>query len=250
MRRYTTTGPLSLIGAALAPLVLSAVLLPLRGHLANTNVALLLVVAIVAVAAFGHRLAGAVAALSAAVWFDFFFTRPYEQFAISRSSDIVTAALLLAVGLAASQLAAKARKFEVVAITDAGYLTRIHETAARARSANSAPAVVDYVRAQLMDLLQLRGCRFEFGSLLGHPPRLEEDGSIAVGRKVWDTDVLGMPAEEVELRVYGNGRYVGRFMLDPVPGSMPSRQTLVVAVTLADQAGAAIGSLSRTTAAA
>ncbi|MGW2256181.1 hypothetical protein ACWCXH_39520 [Kitasatospora sp. NPDC001660] len=49
-----------------------------------------------------------------------------------------------------------------------------------------------------------------------------------------------MPAEEVELRVFGNGKYIGRFMLDPVPGSMPDRQALLVAVTLADQAGAAM----------
>ncbi|GAA2250631.1 MULTISPECIES: hypothetical protein [Kitasatospora] len=59
-----------------------------------------------------------------------------------------------------------------------------------------------------------------------------------------------MPAEEVELRLFDNGRYIGRFMLDPVPGSMPGRQVLLVAVTLADQAGAALDSVSRPTAAA
>lgn len=237
MRRYAIRGPGSLVAAALLPPALSAALLPARAHLANTNAALLLVVAVVAVAALGHRMAGAVAALSAAVWFDFFFTRPYEQFTISNSSDITTAVLLLAVGLAVSQLAARARHFEVVAITDAGYLARIHETAVLALSANSAPAVVDHVRAQLVDLLQLRGCRFEYGTLIGHPPRLEHDGSILAGRRTWAVDQLGMPTEEVELRVFGNGTYIGRFMLDPTPGTVPSRQALLVAVTLADQAG-------------
>jgi K+-sensing histidine kinase KdpD len=38
--------------------------------------ALVLVVAVVAVAAIGNRLAGALAAVSAAAWFDFFFTVP------------------------------------------------------------------------------------------------------------------------------------------------------------------------------
>ncbi|MFG2848121.1 DUF4118 domain-containing protein [Kitasatospora sp. NPDC048296] len=230
--------------AVVVPLALSAVLLPLRGHLANTNVALLLVVAVVAVAAVGHRAAGAVAALSAAAWFDFFFTRPFERFTISNSSDVVTAVLLLAVGLAVSQLAARARRFEVVAVTDAGYLARIHEAAVVARS-RSAPVVVDHVRAELVDLLGLRGCRFEHGSLLGRPPRLEQDGSIVVGRKEWATDELGMPDGEVELRVFAHGRYVGRFMLDAVPGSRPGRQALLVAVTLADQAGAALESSGR-----
>ncbi|MET8623809.1 DUF4118 domain-containing protein [Kitasatospora sp. NPDC004669] len=244
MRRYVMRGPVSLLVAAVVPLAVSALLLPLRGHLANTNVALLLVVAVVAVAAVGHRMAGAVAALSAAAWFDFFFTRPFERFTISNSSDITTALLLLAVGLAVSQLAARARHFEVVAVTDAGYLARIHEAAVMARS-KPAPAVVDHVRAELVDLLGLRSCRFEHGSLLGRPPRLEPDGSIVVGRKTWATDELGMPPEEVELRVFGNGRYIGRFMLDAVPGSWPSRQALLVAVTLADQAATALESSTR-----
>ena len=244
MRRLVTRGPASLLAAALAPLALSALLLPWRAHLANTDVALLLVVTVVAAAALGHRLAGAVAALSAAVWFDFFFTRPYQTFSISNSSDITTAVLLLAVGLAVSQLAARARRFEVVAVTDAGYLARIHDTAVLTRGANAAPAVVDQVRAQLVDVLQLRGCRFEYGTLLGRPPRLEHDGSVVVGRRPWPVEELGMPTEEVELRVSGNGVYIGRFMLVPTPGTRPSRQALLVAVTLADQAGRAIGSLS------
>jgi K+-sensing histidine kinase KdpD len=38
------------------------------------------VVVVVAVAATGNRVAGALAALSAATWFDFFFTLPYPGF--------------------------------------------------------------------------------------------------------------------------------------------------------------------------
>ena len=45
--------------------------------------------------------------------------------------------------------------------------------------------------------------------------------------------------EEIELRVYGNGHYYGRFMMKPEPGAKPSRQARLVAVTLADQVGRA-----------
>jgi hypothetical protein len=246
MRAYLSRGPFSLLAALLVPLALSAVLLPWRSRLADADVALLLVVAVVAVAAVGHRLAGAVAALSAAAWFDFFFTRPYQQFSIGSSTDLTTAVLLLAVGLAVSQLAARARRFEVVAVTDAGYLARIHEAAVLARSPHTSHAyVVDHVRDELIDLLHLRGCRFEYGSLLGHPARLEHDGSIVIGRRRWDTDRLGLPDEEVELRLFGDGRYIGRYMLEPAPGARPSRQALLVAVTLADQAGTALDPLSQ-----
>lgn len=51
-----------------------------------------------------------------------------------------------------------------------------------------------------------------------------------------------MPAEEVELRMFGNGQYFGRFMLTPTPGSKPTLQARLVAVTLADLAGRALGS--------
>jgi K+-sensing histidine kinase KdpD len=43
------------------------------------DAALVLVVVIVAVAANGHRLAGLLAALSAAAWFDFFLTAPHRM---------------------------------------------------------------------------------------------------------------------------------------------------------------------------
>ena len=70
MPRYLTRDRIA-IGAALAvPLGAAAVLLPFRASWSNTNVALLLVVVVVGVAAIGNRVAGALAAVWAAVWFD------------------------------------------------------------------------------------------------------------------------------------------------------------------------------------
>ena len=122
-------------------------------------------------------------------------------------------------GVAVSQLAARARRLKVIAITDAGYLAQIHQTAALAQSAKSPDAVVDHVREQLAGLLDLQDCRFEYGMLLGHPPRLEPDGTVRTGHGRWDVEQAGLPAEEIELRVFGNGQYYGRFMLTPKPGS-------------------------------
>jgi hypothetical protein len=240
MRRHLSRDRVALVAAVVAPLAVCAVLVPFRASFSNTNVALALVVVVTAVAANGHRFAGALAALSAAVWFDFFFTRPYEHFTITRSADIQTAVLLLGVGLAVSQLAARARRLRVVAITDAGYLARIHDTAVLAQSAASPYAVVDHVRQQLTGLLDLRGCRFEYGKLIGHPPRLEQDGTLLWGRIRWDVDRLGLPHDDIELRAVGNGRYQGRFILTPVPGHIPPLEARLVAVTLADLVGAAL----------
>ncbi|WP_204288278.1 DUF4118 domain-containing protein [Microbispora amethystogenes] len=120
--------------ALVAPLAITGVLVPFRDSVPNTSVALILVVIVVAVAALGNRLAGALAAIWAAVWFNFFFTRPYQRFTITRPADVQIALLLLVVGLAVSQLAARARRLQVVAITDADYLARIHDTATLAQS--------------------------------------------------------------------------------------------------------------------
>ena len=241
MTGYLTRDRIAILAAVAAPLGVAAVLLPFRASWSNTNVALLLVVVVVGVAAIGNRVAGALAAVWAAIWFDFFFTLPYYRFTIRNSADVTTAVLLLLTGIAVSQLAARARRLKVIAVTDAGYLAQIHETASLAKSATVPDAVVNHVREQLVGLLDLEGARFEYGSLLGHPPRLEPDGTVTVGRSRWDVELAGLPAEEIELRTFGNGQYFGRFMLKAKPGSMPSLQARLVAVTLADQAGRAFG---------
>jgi len=240
MTHYLTRDRAALAAALVAPLAAAAVLLPFRSSWPNTNVALLLVVAVVAVAAIGNRAAGAIAAIGAAVWFDFFFTLPYERFTTRSSADVTIFVLLLVVGVAVSQLVAYARRLKVVAITDAGYLAQIHQTAALTQTAKSPDEVIDRVRQQLTGLLDLQKCRFEYGVLLGHPPRLEADGTVVTKHGRWNGDEAGLPGEAIELRVSGSGQYHGRFMIRPKPGSRPSLQARLVAVTLADQAGRAL----------
>ena len=245
MNRYLTRDRLAIAAALLLPLGAAAILLPFRASWSNTNVALLLVVVVVGVSAIGSRLAGVLAAVSAAAWFDFFFTVPYYRFSIRSRADVTTAVLLLLTGLAVSQLAARARRLKVVTITDAGYLAQIHAAAALGASVRSPGEMVEHVSEQLVGLLGLEAARFEYGSLLGHPPRLEPDGTVIAGRIPWDVELAGLPAGEIELRTFGNGRYYGRFMLRSRPDSRPSLQARLVAVTLADQAGRALSAVSR-----
>ena len=245
MGRFLTSGRGATLLGVLGPLAGALALLPLRSHWSNTNVALLLVVIVVAVATLGSRVAGAIAAASAFAWFDFFFTHPYLRFTIRSGADVTTAALLLVVGLAVSQLAARARKLRILAITDAGYLGLIREAGELSRTARTPDAVVDHVGDSLAGLLGLQRCRFEYGSLIGHPPRIEPDGSVIAGHRRWDVDEFGFPAGEIELRAFSNGEYQGRYLLTPAAGSRPSLQARLVAVTLADIAGRAIGSAQR-----
>jgi Domain of unknown function (DUF4118) len=240
MSRYVTRNQSAIAAAVAVPLAVAAILLPWRSSWPNTNVALLLVVTVVAVAVLGNRVAGALAALSAAVWFDFFFTVPYERFSIARSSDLTTFALLLAVGVAVSQLAARARQLKRVTVEDAGYLARILDTAAMTQT-GSPDAVVQRVTQELTDLLDLRECRFEYGMLIGHPARLEPDGRVLTRHGHYPVDEAGLPTDELELRTFSNGQYCGRFMMRPNTGARPSQRARLVAVTQADLAGHSVG---------
>src|SRR5690349_12549495 len=90
------------VAAVGIPVLVAAAAGLARGLLAPTGAALLLVLVVVAVAATGDRVAGVIAALSAALSFDFFLTAPFLRFAIVDRDDVETAVLLLAIGLAVS----------------------------------------------------------------------------------------------------------------------------------------------------
>ena len=75
MRWISRRDQLAILAALAAPLLLTLVLVPFRTSFPNTDAALALILVVVAVAAIGHRVAGALAAASAAAWFDFFLTR-------------------------------------------------------------------------------------------------------------------------------------------------------------------------------
>jgi len=92
-----------------APLGVTASLVPARASLAGTAAALILVAVIAAVAILGNRVAGLIASISSGLWFDFFLTRPYERFAISHRPDLETTVSLFVVGLIVTELAAHGR---------------------------------------------------------------------------------------------------------------------------------------------
>lgn len=231
--------------AALAgPPAVAAVLLPWRATLQPTDVALLLVVVVVAVAANGRREPGLLAAVGAAVWYDFFWTRPYERFTITSHEDVETTVLLLVVGAAVSELAARGRRSRQTVRADTAYLASIHTAANQASTGLTVPEFIEHVRAQLTELLALRAARFEQGTYLGHPPRLDEHGELIWDSKPWDLEQHGMPDQEFELRARSNGQTWGRFMLTPTPGTAPSPEARRVAVVLANQVGAALAGQS------
>jgi K+-sensing histidine kinase KdpD len=234
---------LAVAAGLLAPLALAAILVPFRAHFQNTEAALALVVVIVAVAAAGNRLAGYLAALSAAAWFDFFLTRPYETFDITGRYDIQTTVLLLVIGVAVTELAVWGRREHTAASRRAGYLDGIGATVEAVATGEGPSELIGEVSGQLIRVLSLRACRWQYGVAgLGHPARLTHNGQVTAGEQTWDVAVAGLPPDsETELLVQYGGLLQGRFLIMPVPGTRPTREQLLVAIALADQVGAALG---------
>ncbi len=85
-----------LAAALIVPVLLSLALLPLRGHVSDVLIALVLLTVSAAAVARGELLLSLVAAVSTALSFDYFFTVPYDQFAIRGAQGVVTTVALIA----------------------------------------------------------------------------------------------------------------------------------------------------------
>jgi K+-sensing histidine kinase KdpD len=227
--------------AVVGPLACSAVLALVRSHLPNTDAALILVLVVVAVASLGMRTAGYLAAVSAAVWFDFFLTVPYEHLSIDRQADVKTTILLLAIGVAVTELAVWGRRQAALASGQAAYLAGIRKAAEVVARGGSAAQLTRDIGQDLVRILRLASCRFEQGVAgLGQPARLRPDGEVEWQHKLWNVERQGLPAEtDIEFVVESGGRLVGRFLMRAAPDSHPTLAERLVAVTLASQVGSA-----------
>jgi len=245
---WLTRDRLAVLAALAAPLAVCAAMTLVRDTFANTDAALVLVLVVVAVAANGNRVAGVLAAVSAAVWFDFFLTRPYGHFTITRRSDIETTVLILAVGILVTELAVWGRRKAALASGQAGYLSGIR-AATEAASRGGSAMIVGDVADQLTQLLGLHSCHFEYGVAgVGNPARLRQDGEVEWHREPWNVEERGLPHDvDIELIVESGGRLMGRYLMRAAANSHPTQTQRFVAVTLAAQVGGVLGQPAKST---
>ena len=250
MRRIppSSTGASSAVDIALgglAPILLGAALVMIRGHVDAPNVALILGVVVVASGAYGGRAAGMVAGVTAAASYDFFFTKPYLSLLIHDADDVEMTILLLVIGLLAGQLAWRARVAARQRDGGRGDLDRIRRLADRVAQGHESADVIAAARAELVDLFDLVDCRFEAAPFHDRLdlPQLERNGVVAHRRfrmrPGGDLEVE-LPAEGIGLPVLSRGQIVGRFVLDFHPAAGATLEQRIVATALADQVGASL----------
>jgi K+-sensing histidine kinase KdpD len=230
-------GPIALVAAIFLPLGVAALMVPFRATFADAAASLVLVAVVTLVATVGTRLAGYVAALSAALWFDFFLTRPYDQVVITHRTDIEITVSLFLVGVVITELAARSRKHHQRADEESSNVELVYKVAELVAAGRPLEVVAEQVCAALVDLLHLRGCRYDTATPIRVVNEIRRDGRVILGGMEWPVGTWGLPGKEIALAVMAGGQAVGRFVLIPNPGEGISQQRRLVAVALADQVG-------------
>ncbi len=231
--------------ALVAPLAVAAILVPFRGSFASAAAGLILVVVIVAVAAGGNRVTGFVASVSAALWFDFFLTTPYDRFVINQRPEIETTVSLLVVGVLVSELAARTRHFSQVSTEESRYVANLRDLTEYAKSAVPSSLVIERAVETLTELLNLRACHFDLQP--SDPPmaRIEGSGDVVHVGMLWPAETMGIPGPQAEIVAQWRGRFLGRFVLTPTPGEPVALERRVVAALVASVVGATLASETR-----
>jgi K+-sensing histidine kinase KdpD len=227
------------VGVALiAPVLVAVALVPFRSHVLNTNLALVLVVAVLGAAVVGGRIAGVVGALSAALSYDFLFTVPYGSFKIEHGDDIETTVLLAVIGLIAGELVERARRNEAAASARRRDLERIHRRAELAAGGERPGRLIEQSAEELTELLDLKVCRYVPEPPPETLPVFTHDAILVPS----DVD-RHAPRAAVALPVRAHGQDLGHFLLvfpSESFGLGASIDTKHAAVAVADQLGLAL----------
>jgi len=221
------------VGAAIA---VAGLLVSIRDWLGASNVALVLVIVIVAAATFGGRLAGVLTAIAAALAFDYFHTEPYYDLRIEDRENIITAVLLVIVGVAVGELALRRAASQRETQMHAKGASRLEEVAAVVAAGANLDEVWPVVRHALVDQLELTDCRFEPYAPASALTTIERDGQLSSHHLDWvPGGGFALPQEGVAVPVVHQGRLLGRLVLVPQKGHGTTKPQRRVAVALADQ---------------
>ena len=225
--------------AAVLPFLVAAGLAALGDSLTSATSVLVLVLVVVGVGAAGDRVAGVLAAVSSGLWFDFFLTEPTGRFAINDPDDVEVVLLLVAVGVAVTEVALWGLRQQARAARRAGFLDGVLESADLAAGADVVPGDARLrVAALITTVLDLDRCRFVPEP---SPPRgvalLRRDGTVERDAGLLDVERDGLPTDvEIALPVPGPEGSVGHFRLTAASRVLrPGLEQRRVAVLLADQ---------------
>jgi hypothetical protein len=210
--------------------------LPLRPHLPNTDLALVLVVVVAGVGYLGGRPAAVLGAVGAGLSFDLLHTPPYGELAIHSGKDVLTTAFLVVAGLVMGEVASRLGRYRRKAEAEADAFALMTDAAGLVATGSEVGLVLEALAAELTSGLSLRECSFEDGPPTGDVPFVGRDATIV------SPDGLPPPGPEgsLDLPIWSSGEIVGRFRMVLAPETALGPARLQLAIGIADQAGAAL----------
>jgi len=216
-------------GAALA-LGVAAAWIPVRAQQPNVLVALALVIVVALTGSLARRSAVVATALCAGLAFTYFDTEPYERFVISSQPDIETAVALVFVGLFTGELALRVARQRYADRSASGDMDRVRAASSQLALGEELVVMIGAVAAQLTTILGLVDCWYSTEPIAPGTAVIDREGHLSPGSTA-----------QVALPVWGLGQVLGHFLLRPPnPALFGRHEHLLVAVTLADQVGAAL----------
>jgi K+-sensing histidine kinase KdpD len=222
------------VAAGAVPAAGSAAWIPIRDRLPNTDLALALVLILAGIGWRAGVRATAIGSLSAGLSFDLLATRPYGTLAISQGTDVLTALILVATGILVGLGASRLSRYHSSESSRADTLAIFMEASDLVATGQERKLVAAALATELQRELSLMDCLFVPEPPRGLHPTVARDGSL-VGLVTSDPK----RDRRIDLPIWSQGEVSGHYQL--ILGTRrPSREDLRMAISLADQAGAAM----------
>jgi hypothetical protein len=239
---------LPFVAAIAVPLLATAVLVPFRESVSSANLALVLVVAVVGVAAIGNRTAAIVGAAVTALAYDVFLTQPYGSPAIAEPSELLTAVLLLVVGIAVAAISSWARRQREVAVERTDDLGLVYHVVDQVAGGASTEELVALGEREIRALLDATTVRFERDAVLDRrggdaappPATIDRVGDVRVGDLRWPVADVGLPHGPLLLPLQSGGLSLGAYVIEPSSPEPVETWRLVLSVMVADLIASAL----------
>jgi len=221
--------------AVVLPVIVATAMIPFRVDHGRVAV-LVLVVPVVVVALLGATGPAVVAALCAALAYDFLLVEPYYTFAIEDTDEVVAALTLLLVGVVVGVLSGRLVRLSVRESTRRDELRHLVDFI-RANSEDRDAAELGTIACgHIAAVLNLTGCVWQPGQEPATGPILLGDGNLMGLVSELGSDRAVLP-DRVELPVWRENRQLGRFILTATPRHVVSYEERVIAAAIAELYG-------------
>lgn len=231
------------VGAFVASLLIGLLIEPFRATIGLENVVICYLLVVVVAAGIGGRAAGVVAAVSAALAYDFFLTTPYHTLVIDSLAQVITVALLITTGVVVSIGGRVRRRSAAAAQAHADairLLHRVSETAAAGGPVDrvAAEGLQRLLGARRVSILRRSPAGFAVTVDVGETrwplelealTHLDREGRIPPGHHRVLDGTMVLPLEGVALDLVAHQQPVGYLVV--IPGrDVPADRTIRLAV--------------------